>query len=82
MSVLVSVLKDVLDFLLVLALGETELECDCAALELLAVHPVDRLLRVLLPLVLKEREASVQVVRVVQREADRQDLPEFREVRL
>lgn len=82
MSVLVSVLKDVLDFLLVLALGETELEFDRAALELLAVHPVDRLLRVLLPLVLKEREASVQVVRVVQREADRQDLPEFREVRL
>ena len=80
MSILVSILKDVLDFLLVLALGETELECDRAALELLAVHPVDRLLRVLLLLVLKEREASVQVVRVVQREADRQDLPEFREV--
>ena len=74
LSLLVGVLKDVLDLLLVLSLRKTELESDSPPLEFLPVHPIDRLLCVFFLRILQECKASIEIVGVVQRDADGEDL--------
>ena len=74
LSLLVGVLKDVLDLLLVLSLRKTELESDSPPLEFLPVHPIDRLLCVFFLRILQECKASIEIVGVLQRDADGEDL--------